>query len=204
MLFVKKTFQPRLVRALCLFLFVAAFAACNRTPKPIDPTSAKAAKEQLDVLRDSVDARWTQMMASDDAKIVATSQMLNELERWPAADKQQLRQLATANNRLKQLRYEQLNMESAHIDQYDQAQDSLLSALRTLVSRPGVEPPSTTVQNTLDTIGQYDGQVVGFRVSYDRAAKQFNNYLQLHQAELQSLGGKYSRLTPLPLFELQN
>jgi len=187
---------------LWLALLLAVFTACNRTPKPLDPASATAAKQQLDVLRDSVDVRWTQMMASDDAKIVATSQMLSELERWPAADKQQLQQLNRANSRLKNLRYQQLTMQSTHIDRYDAAQDSLLGALRGLVSAPGVAAPSSTVQNTLDTIGQYDGQVVGYRVQYDRVAKQFNNYLRLHQTELQSLGGKYSQLTPLPLFEL--
>ena len=187
---------------LWLALLLAVFTACNRTPKPLDPVSATAAKQQLDVLRDSVDIRWTQMIASDDAKIVATSQMLSELERWPAADKQQLQQLNRANSRLKSLRYQQLTMQSAHIDRYDAAQDSLLGALRRLVSAPGVVAPSSTAQNTLDTIGQYDGQVVGYRVQYDRVAKQFNNYLRLHQTELQSLGGKYSQLTPLPLFQL--
>lgn len=182
---------------------LVAFAACNRTPKPIDPASATAYKAQLDVLRDSVDARWTQMIASDDAKIVATSQIINELERAPAANQQQLRQLSQANRRLKTLRYRQLTMQSTQIDRYDTAQDSLLSALRTLVTAPGAAAPSSTVQNTFDTIGQYDGQVVGFRVQYDRAAKQFNNYLKLHQSQLQTLGGKYSQLSPLPLFELQ-
>lgn len=187
----------------CLSLLILVFfAACNRTPKPFDPASATAAKEQLDVLRDSVDTRWAQMMASDDAKIVATGQMLSELERYPTADKQQLRDLARANDRLKSLRYQQLTMESAQIDRYDSAQDSLLSVLRGFVTNPAGAAPSTTVQNTFDTIGQYDSQVVGYRVQYDRAAKQFNNYLQLHQTELQSLGGKYGQLKPLPLFTL--
>ncbi|MBC8082645.1 MAG: hypothetical protein H7Z21_05480 [Hymenobacter sp.] len=192
-------FQRPIWRAL---LLVAALAACNRTPKAFDPTSATAAKQQLTVLRDSVDVRWTQMIASDDAKITATSQMLSELELAPAADKQQLQQLSRANDRLKTLRYQQSTMQSAYIDRYDAAQDSLLGVLRGLVSRPDGPTPSPTVLNTLDTIGQYDGQVVGFRVQYDRAAKQFNNYLQLHRAELQSLGGKYRQLAPLPLFEL--
>ncbi|WP_331143924.1 hypothetical protein [Hymenobacter sp.] len=185
-----------------VLLLVAALAACNRTPKALDPASATAAKQQLEVLRDSVDARWTEMTASDDAKITATNQMLNELERWPAADKAQLKQLTQANNRLKGLRYQQLSMQSTQIDRYDTAQDSLLSVLRAMTSRPDGPAPSTTVLNTLDTIGQYDGEVVGYRVKYDQAAKRFNNYIQLHQAELQSLGGKYKQLTPLPLFEL--
>ena len=185
-------------------LLVAALAACNRPPKTLDPASATAAKQQLDVLRDSVDTHWTQMISSDDAKITAISQMLNELERWPAADKQQLQLLTRANDRLKTLRYQQLTMQSGHIDRYDAAQDSLLGALRGVVARPDGSAPTSTALNTLDMIGQYDGQVVGHRVQYDRAAKQFNSYLQLHQSELQSLGGKYKQLAPLPLFELPN
>jgi hypothetical protein len=176
-----------------LALLLAAFTACNRTPKVVDPASASAAKEQLSVLRDSVDIRWTQMIASDDAKIVATAQILNELERSPGTNPQQLQQLNRANRRLKMLRYQQATMQSAQIDRYDSAQDSLLTALRGLVAAPGA---SATVRNTLETIGQYDGQVVGYRVQYDRAAKQFNSYLKLHEGQLQSK-------TPLPLFELQ-
>ena len=184
-------------------LLAAILTACNRTPKPLDPASATAARAQLDVLRDSIDTRWTQMMASDDAKIVATAQILSELERYPTADKQQLQQLSRANSRLKARRYQQLTMQSTQIDQYDMAQDSLLTSLRGILTATGPAAPSSTVQNTFDTIGQYDGLVVGYRVQYDRAAKQFNNYLQLHQSELQSLGGKYRQLAPLPLFELQ-
>jgi hypothetical protein len=182
-----------------LALLLAAFTACNRTPKAVDPASASAAKAQLSVLRDSVDIRWTQMMASDDAKLVATAQILNELERSPGANQTQLQLLNRANTRLKALRYQQLTMQSAQIDRYDSAQDSLLTALRSLATAPGA---STTVQNTLETIGQYDGQVVGYRVQYDRAAKQFNNYLKLHESQLQ---GKMAdgTLAPLPLFELQ-
>jgi hypothetical protein len=185
---------------LVVLLAFATLVACNRTPKAFDPASAAAAKEQLDVLRDTVDTRWTQMIASDDAKITATSQILNELERSPGADKQQLQQLAAVNNRFKKLRYQQLSMQSADIDRYDAAQDSLLGVLRTVVTTNA--GASATVQNTFDTIGQYDGQVAGYRVQYDRAAKQFNNYLQLHQTELQTLGGKYKQLAPLPLFEI--
>ena len=185
---------------LALVLSIVLLAACNRTPKAIDPASATAAKQQLDVLRDSVDVRWTEMIASDNAKITATAQLLNELERSPTANKQQLQQLARVNGRLKALRYQQLTMQSSQIDRYDMAQDSILHVLRGLATENAAS--NTTVMNTLGTIGEYDGQVAGYRVQYDRAAKQFNNYLQLHQADLQSLSGKYKQLAPLPLFEL--
>lgn len=197
----KPVFKQPIWLALLLFAMVAA---CNRTPKALDPASATAAKQQLEVLRDSVNVRWNAMIASDDAKITATSQMLNELERSPAADKQQLQQLTQANNRLKDLRYKQFSMQSSQIDRYDAAQDSLLRVLRGMTSGSNGAAVSSTVLNTLNTIGEYDGQVIGQRVQYDQAAKKFNNYIQLHQAELQSLGGKYKQLAPLPLFELTN
>lgn len=181
-------------------LSVVLLGACNRTPKAIDPASATAAKQQLAVLRDSVDVRWTEMITSDNAKITATGQILNELERSPTANKQQLQQLARANDQLKTLRYQQLTMQSSQIDRYDSAQDSILQVLRELATESAAS--NSTVMNTLGTIGEYDGQVAGYRVQYDRAAKQFNNYLQLHQANLQSLGGKYKQLAPLPLFEI--
>ena len=45
--------------------------------------------------------------------------------------------------------------------------------------------------------------MVRVRIKYDRAAHQYNDYLKLHQGELQSLGGKYGELKPLPVFEIQ-
>ena len=46
--------------------------------------------------------------------------------------------------------------------------------------------------------------MVGYRAHYDAAAKAYNNYLQVHQAELAKMGSKYNTLRPLPLFELSH
>ncbi|MBG8551943.1 hypothetical protein [Hymenobacter guriensis] len=184
----------------CILLFTAA---CNRTPKPLDPASAKAVKVQLDVLQDTVASCWTEMIASDDAKLSATSQVLRALAEQPGTDRVKVQQLTQANNRLKALRYDQQSMrESARIDAYDAAQDSLLRALYP-VALPEAGQPNELVRNLTEGIQQTDNEVVGFRVRYDRAAKHFNDYLQLHQPELQELGGKYAKLQPLPLFTIQ-
>ena len=90
---------------------------------------------------------------------------------------------------------------SALIDQYDTAQDSLLNALLP-VAAPNGGAPTENVRNFVEGIQQLDAGVVGFRVQYDDAAKRYNNYLQLHEAELQSLGGKYAGLKPLPVFTI--
>ena len=86
------------------------------------------------------------------------------------------------------------------IDQYDTAQDSLLHALYP-VAAPNGSAPTAHARDFVKGIQQLDAGVVAFRVQYDRAARQYNTYLQLHQAEVQSLGGKYAELKPLPLFE---
>ena len=189
---------------LALFLLLAGLGSCNRTPKPIDPTSPAAAKVQLDILRDSVNARWGQMIASDDAKVQTTSRILLELAQQPGSGRDQLQQLTRANEKLPRRRYDQQTMaNSAAIDAYDAAQDSVLHLVYGL-AQPAAGAPTAPVQQLTNDIQAADSEVVGFRLRYDRAAKQFNNYLALHQVAIASLGGKYGKLLPLPLFELQN
>ncbi|AIZ64225.1 hypothetical protein PK28_11985 [Hymenobacter sp. DG25B] len=188
---------------LALFLLMAGLDACNRTPAPIDPASPAAAKAQISVLQDTVEARWTEMITSDNAKHSATRQIIRELQDQPGTDRTQLQQLLKANNRLKGLRYNQQTMqESARIDAYDAAQDSVLRAVYT-VALPEAGQKSELVRNLTEGIQQSDAEVVAFRVRYDKAAQRFNDYLQLHQAELSELGGKYAKLKPLPLFTIQ-
>ncbi|MCB2377353.1 hypothetical protein LGH70_07165 [Hymenobacter sp. BT635] len=195
----------KLLLPMTLLVLLSNLNSCktDRSTKAVDPTSPAAAKAQLDVLRDSVDARWTKMTASDDAKIKSTDQVLRALEKQPGADKAQLKALARANDQLKNRRYDQQTMSASDkIDAYDAAQDSVLKAVYNL-AMPAAGQPDATVQQLTNDIQTADGQVIGFRVNYDRAAKQFNNYIQLHQDALSKAGGKYTQLQPLPLFELK-
>jgi hypothetical protein len=195
----------KLFLPMALLVLLSNLNSCktDRSHKIIDPTSPAAAKAQLDVLRDSVDARWSRMTASDDAKIKATGQVLRALETQPSADKAQLKALAQANDQLKSRRYDQQSMSTSDkIDAYDTAQDSVLKAVYNL-AQPAAGQPDATVQQLTTSIQTADSEVVGYRLRYDQAAKQFNNYVQLHQDALSKLGGKYKQLQPLPLFELK-
>lgn len=192
---------------LAFLLFMAAFTACktDRGNKAavVDPVSPAAAKAQLDVFRDTLAVRWTQMIASDDAKMRDTEQVLRELEKQPSANATQVQQLTRANERLKNIRYDQETMASSErIDAYDAAQDSVLRAVYAL-ALPASGPANETVQTLTEGIQAADNQVVGYRVRYDQAAKQFNNYLKLHKPEISKLGSEYNQLQPKPLFELQ-
>ena len=190
-----------------LLLLTACAASCKRDgtkTATLNPASAAAVKAQLAVLRDSMDLKWRAMTESDDQKIGVTRLLLRELQGQPGTDAAQVKALERANSRLKARRYDQQTMASSErIDQYDAAQDSLLKALYP-VAAPGGNAPSENARNFVEGIQQLDAGVVTFRVTYDRAAKQYNAYLKLHQAELQALGGKYAEAKPLPLFELHN
>ena len=190
-----------------LLILTGCAASCKRDGSKIvavNPASAAAAKVQFDVLRDSVDLKWRGMTESDDQKIGVTRLLLRELQNQPGSKITQLQRLEQANAHLKARRYDQQTMvSSALIDQYDTAQDSLLHALYP-VAAPNGNAASENARNFVEGLQQLDAGVVGFRVQYDRAAKQYNDYLRLHQAELQAPGSKHAGVQPLPLFELHD
>lgn len=194
-----------MILALAAVLGGAGLAGCKTDgakTTTTSPAAVAAVKAQLDVLRDSVDVKWQQMMTSDDQKVGTTRLLLQELAGQRSVDKAQVAALTQANARLKPLRYDQATMaESARIDRYDAAQDSLLKALY-LVAAPDGNAPTAQIRDFTEGIQQADQAVVGYRVGYDRAAKAYNIYLQLHREELSTLGGKYAALQPLPLFTL--
>ncbi|MFD1469944.1 hypothetical protein ACFQ48_17075 [Hymenobacter caeli] len=206
--------MPRLLRSAFplksvlsgLLLVVACAASCKRDggtrAAAADPASATAVQSQLTVLRDSADAKWRTMVASDDQKIGLTRLLLRELAQQPGFDKARLEALGTANARLKARRYTQTALPSAQIDAYDAAQDSLLHVLLPLAA-PGGAAPTDNARNFVEGLQQLDAGVVGYRVQYDRAAKQYNTYLALHQADVAHFGGKYPVPQPLPLFTIQ-
>lgn len=174
----------------------------DRAKTAANPAAVAAVKAQFGVLRDSVDVHWQQMISSDDQKVGTTRLLLQELAGQRSVDKAQLAALARANDRLRPLRYDQATMaESARIDRYDAAQDSVLHALYP-VAAPGGQAPTEQIKNFTEGIQQADNAVVGYRVGYDRAAKAYNDYLRLHREELSTLGGQYAALQPLPLFTL--
>jgi type II secretory pathway component HofQ len=167
--------------------------------KPASPAEIRA---QFDILRDSADANWQRMMASDDQKLRNLNGLLGDLRQVPALDKQQLATLRQAADRLKAQRYSRQTMAtSALIDRYDAVQDSVLKLVYPLAAPEG-NAPTAAVRDYVEAIQAADNDVVSYRAHYDVAAKAYNAYLQVHGPELAKLGGKYASLQPLPLFEI--
>lgn len=189
-----------------LLIVTACAASCKRDTaktKDSDPASVSAVKAQFDVLRDSADVKWRAVDESDVQLLGSTGLLLRELKGVSGLDAAKVQALDRANTRLKTRRYTHESMaNSALIDQYDAAQDSLLTALYP-VAAPNGNAPNESIRNFVEGLQQTNAGVVSLRASYDNAARQYNEYLKLHQEELQTLGGKYSTLKPLPLFTIQ-
>lgn len=196
--------------ASCLLLAVLPMckpdATKNATEAAVvaNPASPTEVRAQFDILRDSADANWQRMMTSDDRKLADMRGLVQDLKQQRGLDAAQLRTLNQATTRLKAQRYDRQSMaSSALIDGYDAAQDSVLHTLMPLAAPDG-NAPTTRVRDYVEHIQLADAGVVGYRAHYDAAAKAYNAYLQLHQAELAKMGSKYDSLRPLPLFELSH
>ena len=178
-------------------------ASKNTTTAPGEsPASPAAVQAQLSILRDSADARWQRMTASDDKTLDNLRGLLQDLSKYPGANQPQLAELRGTRARLQKERYTRETMaSSALIDRYDTAQDSLLKAVYAIAT-PGGEARSEGVRDRVEAVQAADANVVLYRSHYDKAAKAYNAYLQVHGEELTSMGGQYAKLRPLPLFEI--
>ena len=169
---------------------------------PNSPASPAAVRAQLTILRDSADANWQRMTASDDKTLDNLRELLQDLSKYPGANQPQLAELREARARIQKARYTRETMAtSALIDRYDAAQDSLLKAVYA-VAAPGGEARSEGVRDRVEAVQAADANVVIYRSHYDKAAKMYNAYLQVHGEDLTAMGGQYAKLRPLPLFEI--
>ncbi|MGI4862719.1 MAG: hypothetical protein ACRYFZ_02265 [Janthinobacterium lividum] len=169
-----------------------------------NPASPAEVRAQFDILRDSADINWRRMMSSDDQKLADVRGLLQDLQKQPHLDAAQVRALHEQATRLKPQRYDRQSMVSSElIDHYDTAQDSVLKPLYKLAAPDG-NAPTAAIRDYVEHIMKADADIVSYRAHYDAAAKAYNNYLQVHQAELAKMGNKYNSLRPLPLFELSH
>lgn len=168
-----------------------------------NPASPAEVRAQFDILRDSADVSWQRMMASDDKKLADMRTLLADLGKQPSVNVAALDPLRQATLRLRPQRYDRQSMASSpRIDRYDTVQDSVLKVLYPLAAPEG-NAPTAQIRDNVEAIQQADARVVRFRGHYDRAAKAYNAYLQVHGDELSKVGGAYAGLQPLPLFEVK-
>ncbi|MGI4872809.1 MAG: hypothetical protein ACRYFX_16750 [Janthinobacterium lividum] len=169
------------------------------------PASPAAVRAQFDILRDTANVEWQRMIARDDQKLTDAKALLAEVARQPGVSTVRVDSLRQATAQLQAQRYTRQSMaDSPLIDRYDAAQSAVLHSLYQ-VAAPDGNAPTERIRNYVEAIQQADtdANVALYRSHYDRAAKAYNAYLQVHGEELSKMGGKYAGLQPLALFEVQ-
>lgn len=184
--------------AFLLIGLLALAAACSKTPeKHLNAKERQALEQEYAALRDTLNGRWQAMVASDDEKIFYTKRLLQELA-LASDNPLQVQQLQVANDRLKVRRYTQQSLVSDSIDAYDRAQEGVLQPLRGLAAQHGDSTRHKIILDLAQDIQHHDDEVVAYRVMYDKAARNYNNWLKAHAAEVPTA----ATAKPVPLFSL--
>lgn len=161
-------------------------------------------KAEIDMLSDTLQTRWNEMIRSDEEKIADIQRLLQEISYTPAFDEKQVKTLAEASKRLSAKRYDRRSMaDSDKIDAYDMAQDSVLKPLYALtLATPAIDNYPLAAKLVTD-IQERDNDVVIYRSRYDMVAKELNSYIRNYGEQLKRLGAPYDTLRELPLFEIK-
>lgn len=158
-------------------------------------------KADMDGLLQEMETTWNEMIASDDQKIENLQTLLARVGRDKNFDKNALTEVLAARDNLKTKRYDRQGISNvAAVDSYDSAQIKVLDATNALLETNNLAARDTIAGQLASKIQEDDSRVPILRAHYDRAAKNYNQYLKDYQPQLQKLGPPYNELKPVPLF----
>ena len=158
-------------------------------------------KADMDNLLRELDSTWNEMIASDDQKIDNLQTLLARVGRDKNYDKKALTEVLAARDNLKVKRYDRKGIaDVAAVDAYDSLQINILDATNQLVESTNLVARDTIAAQLASKIQEDDSRVPILRAHYDRAAKNYNQYLKDYQPQVQKLGPPYNELKPVPLF----
>lgn len=191
-------------RATALSLLVAGAVAmlsagCNKQPHTGASDKASEAELAAGLRRASVDSVWQAMMASNDRKIATTRYFLGLFNYINVSDTSMIHQVRVANDSLPALRYDQSNLRE-RVDSYDAAENRVLQGVGNLYNG---SPELQKLQNAAQAVEEIkaaDDSVLIFRYMYDKAAEEYNTYLDANRKALQ--GDK--KWEAIPLFRLNS
>jgi hypothetical protein len=141
------------------------------------------------------------MIASDDQKIDNLQTLLARVGRDKHFEQKDLTTLLAERDNLKKQRYDRPGIKDvAAVDAYDSAQIKLLDATYQLIETNNLAARDTIAGQLASKIQEDDSRVPILRAYYDKAAKNYNQYLKDYQPQIQKLGAPYSEMKPAPLF----
>lgn len=194
------------LRSLFSVLLVALIlVACNKNSSTtLTPTAVDSLKTVFQDINSEMDTAWNVMMKDDDEKLDNLKRILQEVEYSGNYNRLKLDSLIDQIEALVSIRYDQQSMsDSELINKYDDMTTQVMGNVTDYTTSLEQFEQYPTMGQLLQEVFEADDRVLRYRIDYDRTAKQFNAFIEIHQPDLQ-LVAKQKILQPKSLFELQN
>ena len=199
------------LKPLLFCLLVLATASCRDAGQGKTTTtdasklskSEQQFRSQFTLLTDSLDSNWQCMSESDERKMASIRRLLDEISYTPRYNTLRQRQLLSAHQRVKNMRYDRKTMAQSHlIDQYDIAQDSLVSGTLNLAAETPEVEKYPLISELSSDIQTEHSRVIIFRIRHDEVAREVNQILLQNPKAVRKLGEPFASMERVPLFTI--
>ncbi len=193
-------------KSILLIFFVAIIlGACNKnTSTSLTPTAIDSLKTVFQDINTQLEAAWNTMIQDDDDKLSNLTRLLQEIEYSGDYNRLKLDSLKKDIDQLAAVRYDQQTMsDSDLINLYDSMTTQAMGEVTVFTTRLSQFDQYPLMGQLIQEVFEADDRILRFRIDYDRAAKQYNSFIEEHEPDL-PLVAKQKVLQPKPLFELQN
>ncbi|TDI70879.1 MAG: hypothetical protein E2O88_02805 [Bacteroidetes bacterium] len=193
-------------KSILLIFFVAIIlGACNKnTSTSLTPTAIDSLKTVFQDINTQLEAAWNTMIQDDDDKLSNLTRLLQEVEYSGDYNRLKLDSLKKDIDQLAAVRYDQQTMsDSDLINLYDSMTTQAMGEVTVFTTRLSQFDQYPLMGQLIQEVFEADDRILRFRIDYDRAAKQYNSFIEEHEPDL-PLVAKQKVLQSKPLFELQN
>ena len=190
----------------CFFITILLVSSCDKKTKKETLTAVEADSlhHAFLVIQDSLNTAWERMIEDDNQKIADAKRLLEEVSYTNNYNVMQFDTLQQNLALLLEMRYSNTSMaEPSAIDNYDSASNKVINTIMTVASEHPDFARYPLMKTLVKDIQEANGRVLRQRVSYDYAAKLYNQFLEENNAVLEEV---YSLkdLDKKPLFELDS
>ncbi len=185
------------------FLLLSSILHISCNKRVSDDTQSGIGEDSLaikmEVLQDSLQKAWDDMINDDDEKLGYMRRLLSELS-YADFKPSKIEELNNMVDELKILRYDQKTMADSHlIDQYDSATSVVTRRILDFGYEFIENRESDLVQELMNEISQKNNYVLIYRVHYDSFAEEINLLIDTYGDKLKE---RNIEVEKKPLFKL--
>lgn len=186
-----------------IFVCLIWFASCRNQPNQTSTEKTSSPTAQIEALKLEMDSSWQVMQQSDLSKFSNMERLAEELKLIQGSDNARIESIIAMLKAVDSVRYNPITIsESARIDRFDSATNSVWMNLRNEVSKNKNADKYQIVHQLITEIQQADDSVLFYRKAYDHKVDAFNIYFKQNKKELKRDFPGFDTLRPYPVFRL--